>query len=145
VPYSCLNPKQNGAIQRAYEPRRTALALPEVNLPRVPRRFADDARRGAVLREIDEANPEVLMLLGDQPVRAFLASFDSRWKKLADFGATADTYGRLHEVSLTSRRLKVLPLAHPRQASGLGAHSESWRSLHTSWKRDRAPGLLRTS
>ena len=142
VPYSCLNPGQTVAIQREYEPRRIEFGLPEMNLPKVPRIFADDERRGQILREIDEANPDVLVLLGDQPIKAFLAAFDSRWSKLSDFGVLADDYGRLHEVTLGSRRLHVLPLAHPRQASGLGFHSGSWRRLHAEWKRDRAPGLL---
>jgi hypothetical protein len=48
----------------------------------------------------------------------------------------------LHEVTLGSRRLRVLPLVHPRQASGIGSHSASWRELHSHWKQTVAPGLL---
>jgi hypothetical protein len=55
--------------------------------------------------------------LGDQPVKHFLAAYDRRWKKLADFGEDGDSYGRLPDVILGSRWLKVLPLAHPRQVS----------------------------
>jgi hypothetical protein len=142
VPYSCLNPRQAAAIQRAYEPRRVELGLPEVILPSVPKAFADDERRHEILGEIEEANADVIVLLGDQPVKEFLASFDPRWTKLSDFGITAETYGRLHDVTFRGRRFAVLPLVHPRQASGLGSHSASWRELHSIWKRTRASRLL---
>lgn len=139
VPYTCLNPQQCAAINREYEPRRSDCGLPQVDLPQVPRAFADDKRRAEVLHEIEEAKPEVIVLLGDQPIRHFLSHQDRRWRKLADFG---NDYGRLHPVVIRDRRYQVLPLAHPRQVRALGIHSTDWRFRHELWKRDVAPGLL---
>ncbi|WP_437622978.1 uracil-DNA glycosylase family protein [Sorangium sp. So ce1151] len=139
VPHTCLNPQQCAAIGREYEPRRHDCGLPQVDLPQVPRIFADDRRRAEVLDEIEEAQPEVIILLGDQPIRHFLSYQERRWRKLADFG---DDYGRLHPVVMRDRRYQVLPLAHPRQVRGLGTHSTDWRLRHEVWKREVAPGLL---
>jgi uracil-DNA glycosylase len=132
-----LNASQLAAIKREYN-RRGAWGLPAVDLPDVPKAFADEKRRAEVLAELEEARPEVLILLGDQPIRHFLAHYDSRWKRLADF----EPYGRLHPVTIGGQSLHVLPLAHPRQVSGLGAHSADWRRLHDAWKTNVAPKLL---
>jgi uracil-DNA glycosylase len=140
VPHTCLNTGQLTAIRRAYEPRRQACGLPHTNLPHVPKAFANDERRTQLLAEIEEARPKVIVLLGDQPIRHFLVHHDRRWRKLADFN---DNYGRLHPVTLNNRHYEVLPLAHPRQVSGLGFHSSEWRHRHERWMRDVAPALLR--
>jgi hypothetical protein len=79
----------------------------------------------------------VLVLLGDEPIRHFLAHHDSRWRRLRDF----DGYGRLHSATIGAKRYHVLPLAHPRQVAGLGTHSGDWRRRHDDWK-ERASGLL---
>jgi hypothetical protein len=141
VPHTCLNDSQAAAIQREYEPRRKKLGLRVVELPAVPRLFADDARRAEVLREIEESKAGVIVLLGDQPIRHFLAHHVPGHRRLADFGKGSQ-YGRLHPVTLAGREYQVLPLAHPRQVSGLGAHSSAWRSLHASWVKKVAPTLL---
>lgn len=139
VPHTCLNAGQHKAIKRAYEPHESAWKLPAVDLPDVPKMFADAARRADVLAEIEEAKPETIVLLGDQPIRHFLAHHDARWGKLAGFG---DDYGRLHPIKIAGRSYQVLPLAHPRQVSGLGAHSGEWRRRHDGWKTRVAPALL---
>ncbi len=143
VPHACLNPKQLAAIDRAYTPRTKALGLPKVSLRAVPKRFADGERRAAILAEVEEARPDVIVLLGDQPIRHWLASYDRRWARLSDFGEEAKTYGRLHETTIAGRPCRLLPLAHPRQVSALGSHSEKWRDMHAGWKRDVARQLLR--
>jgi uracil-DNA glycosylase len=119
------------------------LGLPEVTLPLVPKIFADHSRRSEILDEIEEAKPDVLLLLGDEPIKHFLAAFARGWRKLADFGKGTDVYGRLHDTSLDGRQVNVLPLAHPHQVSGLGSHSPTWRELHRIWKTEVAPRLLR--
>jgi hypothetical protein len=138
VPHTCLNAGQLAAINREYNPRRGAWSLPAVDLPDVPKTFADEDRRAEILSEIEEAKPEVIILLGDQPIRHFLVHHHAQWKKLADF----PTYGRLHPVTIGISNYLVLPLAHPRQVSGLGMHSGMWRRRHDAWKTEVAPKLL---
>jgi hypothetical protein len=144
VPHTCMNPSQAKALKREYEPNAEALCLPKVDLPSVPKQYADDQRRRQILAEVEEAKPDVIVLLGDKPIRHFLKIFDARWRKLSDFGVTADTYGRLHEAKINGRNYKVLPVGHPRQVSGLGSHSKRWRDLHANWRTNVAGELLKT-
>jgi len=138
VPHTCRNPKQKDALEREYEPRAAALNLPTVTLPDVPHSFADEHRRKEILDEVKQAQPEVIVLLGDEPIRHWLTYFDRRRSRLFDFGE----YGRLHIVSIEGRDYKVLPLAHPRQIGALGQHSPEWTERHAQWEKSDAPGLL---
>jgi hypothetical protein len=95
----------------------------------VPKVLADDARLQAILGELRESKAPLLILLGDQPVKWFLRHFDRRWNRLSDFGI----YGQRHQVELDGLEVDVLPLAHPRQAAGLGRSSEKWFEKHAGW------------
>jgi uracil-DNA glycosylase len=125
VPHSCVNPKQQAAIARAYLPLVEKHGLPTPSVPPVPKVLADDARRQAILGELRESKAPLLVLLGDQPIKWFLRHFDRRWAKLSDFGV----YGQRHQVELDGLEVDVLPLAHPRQAAKLGRSSEKWATL----------------
>lgn len=140
VPHTCLNDSQKEALDREYEPRRDKLRLPKVNLPPVPKKFADHTRRAEVLAELEESMAKVVIVLGDEPIRHWLTHFDGRWKKLSHFAE----YGRLHTMGIAGRTYQVLPLAHPRQVGKLGAHSEKWFKAHQGWKVEAGMLLRRT-
>jgi len=140
VPHTCMNPGQARALEREYTPRAKKLRLPRVDLPPVPKAFADAARQDAVLAEFEESRAETLVLLGDEPIRHWLKRFDARWSALRDFGESDGAYGRRHVATIAGRRCEVIPLVHPRQAAGLGSHSAIWRARHGTWQL-RAPDL----
>jgi len=117
------------------------LATP--NVPTMPLRLTDEKRRAAIWDEVCESNAEVLILLGDKPIQWFLACFDKRRKRLADFGCDSQSYGRLHSVLINGKNIAVLPLAHPRQVARLGQSSVEWYKLHQIWVKEFAPDLLR--
>ena len=142
VPHTCANPSQAKALDREYVPRMQALGLPAVNLPPVPPSFANDQRRGEVLEEVEASKPDVIVLLGDEPIKHFLAKYVPARKRLAEFGETDETYGRLHPVVIAGKRYSVLPLAHPRQIDALGAHSRKWHDLHDRWVKTTAAKVL---
>lgn len=142
VPHTCANDAQLAAIDREYTPRARKLGLPAVSLPAVPKTFADAARRQEILAEVAEARPEVVVVFGDQPLLGWVRHVTKAPSKLAAYGETPDTYGRLHDVEIGGRAVKLLPLAHPRQVAGLGTHSGAWRKLHRHWVTEVAPGLL---
>jgi hypothetical protein len=142
VPYSCSNDGQREAVLREYDPMKETWGLAPVSTPIVPSSFADDTRRGEVLGELEEAQPEVIVLLGDKPIRHWLAAYAPRWRRLSDFGKTPNTYGRLHPMTINQKSYMVLPLAHPRQVGALGKHSAKWHELHRSWRMLVAPCLL---
>jgi hypothetical protein len=138
IPHTCLNAGQAQALEREYEPRAQSLGLPAVDLPPVPKTFGDSPRREAVLRELEESRAQLVVLLGDEPIKHWLRWFDGRWRSLAAFGDTDDRYGRRHEANIAGRRYEVLPVVHPRQAAGLGSHSPKLRARHAAWVRRTA-------
>ena len=139
VPHSCCNPSQRKALEREYTPLMANNDLPDITLPPVPKTLADDKRREEILAEIREAKPETVVLLGNEPIKWFLNHYDSTWKTLSDFGDTADSYGRPHQIAIAGNTYNVIGLCHPRQAARLGSHSAKWNSLHEQWlKRNNA-------
>ncbi len=130
VPYSCANKAQQRAIEKHYW---NLEGLPKPSVPELPRCLADDQRRKEILAELFESQAETLILLGDQPIYWFLSFFDSRWKRLADYGRQKNTYGQLHLTHLKGKAIQVLPLAHPRQIAKLGRSSQEWYDLHKQW------------
>jgi hypothetical protein len=142
VCHSCLNPQQEAAVRRAYLPLARSHGLSVPSVPTVPRVLADSERRAAILGELMESDAEVLVVLGDQPLRWFLRPLARAHPRLADFGATPAAYGRAHPVTVGGREIAVVPLAHPRQIARLGRSSQRWFDLHAHWMSDVARTLL---
>jgi len=103
--------------------------------------LADADRILEIEREIAAANPAVLITLGDQPLRWFTSRHGSR-SRLAEYGETVHTYGRLHDVTIGGKRIRLLPVVHPRQAGRLGSHSKKWSDLHSEWMQRTAPEVI---
>ena len=142
VPHSCVNSQQQGALDRSYMPRLTEWGLPSPSVPPVPSALANSARQDEIAVELLQSRATVLILLGDEPIRWFSSRWCPRCRRLADFGADADSYGRLTEVPVAGVRVAILPLAHPRQIARLGRSSARWYELHQHWIDRRAPTLL---
>jgi len=140
VPYSCMNRAQASAVAASYTPLAEQLGLPRENWPGLPEEFTDAARREEIAAELLESAAEVLITLGDQPLRWFATAFGGR-RTLRAYGHDENTYGRLHELEIHGRALRLLPLVHPRQAAGLGMFSSSWKTLHATWVRRIAPDV----
>ena len=141
VPHSCMNAGQANAIRDRYEPLASQIALPKVAWPKVPTILADDLRRVQIAAELRASDAEIVVTLGDQPLRWFMESFGSR-RSLRDYGRNAETYGQLHSIDIEGRSRQLLPLVHPRQASRLGGHNRIWADLHGRWVNDVACKLL---
>lgn len=141
LPESRCNRKQAGALEREYAGGIGRWNLPPFDFPKVPHVLADADRILEIEREIADANAAVLITLGDQPLRWFTSAYGSK-RRLAGYGDTVDTYGRLHDVAIGGKRVRLLPLVHPRQAGRLGSHSTKWNDLHSHWTQFVAPGIL---
>jgi hypothetical protein len=133
VPHSCVNPAQAKAIERAYFPAAKKYELSTPTVPPVPIALTDETRRKAIWDEIQESGASTLVLLGDKPIRWFLAFFDSHWKQLTDFMHDGQSYGKVHITHINGKRIEVLPLAHPRQIAKLGHSSSVWYNHHQGW------------
>ncbi|HPQ40027.1 MAG TPA: hypothetical protein PLV45_06595 [bacterium] len=158
VPHSCMNPGQAAAIARHYTPNIRRWNLPAPVWPDVPDVLASPARRNEIVNELTESRAEILITLGDQPLKWFaryLGSFtslsrygkhaatsDYYGKDAAAGGGTNESYGRLHPIEINGRAMLLLPLVHPRQAGRLGGYSKAWAELHDHWIAEIAPCLL---
>jgi hypothetical protein len=132
VPYSCQNPNQADAIERAYNPVKAAYNLPDVTIPRPPATPADEKRREEILRELAESQAATIILLGDDPIQWFLSPVSGcSQQRLADFGK--DAYGTTITTTIAGKVYSVLPLVHPRQAAGLGSNTQEWQDIHRNW------------
>jgi uracil-DNA glycosylase len=138
VPHSCANPSQGKAIEREYLPIAHRYSLAEHSVPPVPYQLTNEPRRKAILNEIVESEARLLILLGDKPIQWFISYFDEHWNKLSDFGREGLSYGQLHNINLSGNKIRVLPLAHPRQIAKLGQSSAAWYELHNKWLQESA-------
>jgi len=137
VPYSCLNGGQAKALDRAYKPWARKLGLPEFRWNPVPATLVEAGRRKQIEDEITQARPEILITLGDQPLKWF-SRFHGSKRTLAGYGTDEKTYGRIHQIQINGLELGLLPLVHPRQAGRLGRFSARWATLHEKWVAGKA-------
>lgn len=134
LPETRLNPGQVKVIKERYNPLIAQYGLNEVTIPERPTVFCDKQRCQEILTELRESQAELLVLLGDIPIAQFLkAVTDVPFASLQEY-VDIYGYGNATDISIDSRIIKVLPLAHPRQIGALGAHSEKWNKLHKKWE-----------
>jgi len=134
LPESRINPSQRKAITKHYQPLVDELGLPECTVPNFSSaelRKQND-RHLEILKELEESQANTVVLLGDLPIKHWLAHFSS-YRKLSDFGETPDTYGLPHPMDIEGKNYTILPLVHPRQAGRLGRSSKKWTELHAHW------------
>ncbi len=136
LPETRINPSQAKAIREKYNPLIEQYGLNSVTIPNRPSDFCDQKRSEEITQELMQSKAELLVLLGDIPIAQYL-------KKVADvsystLGEYVDMYGYGNptETIICEKRIKVLPLAHPRQIGALGAHSERWNLAHKEWEKE---------
>jgi uracil-DNA glycosylase len=133
VPYSCMNEGQEAAIRKKYSKMAETENLPPATTPHLPEPLVDSTRQNEIFTELRESKANIIILLGDQPIKWFLNRFTTQWPKLSEFGTDEKTYGSLHSIGIEGHVIKVLPLAHPRQIAKLGKSSDRWYRLHRKW------------
>lgn len=133
VPHSCKNEKQAAALMREYDPVRETLGLPAYHWPLLPATLADSDRRMEIERELEDSGAGVVITLGDLPLKWFTHLYGSA-VALSEYGQASGAYGRVHAIEACGRKLKLLPLVHPRQAARLGNHSAGWAEVHDAWR-----------
>lgn len=69
IPHSCANASQKYAVERTYTPLIQEHHLPVPSIPELPRVLANDNRRTEIAKELARSKAEVLILLGDQPIK----------------------------------------------------------------------------
>ena len=137
LPETRLNDGQVKAIEREYDTVRKEYGLNEVTIPKRTSKFCDSKRCEEIVAELEESKAELLVLLGDIPIKQFLnVVANVNYKSLQEYKERYG-YGVRSDVTINGRHIKVLPLAHPRQIGGLGSHSSEWFTVHQEWELHR--------
>ena len=137
LPETRLNDGQDKAIKNKYNKYRIKYGLNEVTIPKRPSRFCDIKRCEEIVAELEESKAELLVLLGDIPIKQFLnVVANVNYKSLQEYKERYG-YGVRSDVTINGRHINVLPLAHPRQIGGLGSHSSEWFTVHQEWELHR--------
>ncbi len=133
LPETRLNDGQVNALKR-YEIVREKYGLKEVTIPKRPYNFCDKERCKEIIAELEESKADMLVLLGDIPIKQFLNTVaDVEYKSLKEYKERYD-YGSPSEAVINGKTYKILPLAHPRQIGALGSHSNDWYRFHQEWE-----------
>ena len=134
LPFSRLNPNQKKALAKFYEPEVIRYDLPRCSIPYFTKKELklQSNRHIEILEEIEESQCDTIILLGDLPVKYWLAYF-SKFRKLSDFGDNQNDYGNPRNIKLNKKDYVIIPLVHPRQAVNLGKTSKKWNELHSKW------------
>ena len=136
-----LNPNQIKVLKEKYDPLIEKYGLNEVTIPRRPSAFCDRKRCEEITDELLRSEADFLVLLGDLPVKQYLKKVaDVPYASLQDF-VDLYGYGNPVETVVAGKKMKVLPLAHPRQIGALGAHSEKWHDMHMKWESDQLANM----
>lgn len=134
LPETRLNPSQVKALRDKYEPLIASHGLNPVTIPKRPTSFCNRARSEEITSELLESGADLLVLLGDIPIKEYLRRVaDVPYASLQEY-ADLYGYGSPTPVTIGGKALQVLPLAHPRQIGALGAHSEKWCQMHREWE-----------
>lgn len=135
IPFSRMNSSQSKAIEGNYKDKIVKYNLTEPTIPSFKKsELNSEDRRIEILKELKKSEAELIILLGDEPIRHFLYHYsDQKYLKLSDFGNTVETYGKIHNLKLDGREYRVIPLCHPRQSDRLGRSSKNWGALHDVW------------
>ena len=137
LPESRINSGQKKAIERCYNKYIGKYHLNPVTVPERKSSFCDAQRAREILKEIEDSDARLLVLLGDIPIKQFLKRVaDIPYSSLQEY-VDLYGYGNESDVIIGGRAMKVLSLAHPRQIGALGTHSEKWNQMHREWEKKR--------
>ena len=137
IPQSCMNQGQSNALWREYYKVAEHLALPPVNWPCRPTQIPPD-RVDELAGELHRSQAEIVITLGDEPLKWFAKKRLGSKNRLKFYGTDATDYGQFHNVKFGDRTLRLLPLVHPRQAARMPGHTTSWANLHDYWIKHKA-------
>lgn len=135
LPEARLNPNQEDAIKRKYDPIKEKYGLNDVTIPKRPKPVqCSQERCDEIINEIMQSEAELLVLLGEEPFEQFLIkAADVPYAKFKDY-INAVGYGTRADVVINGRTLQLLPLTHPRNIGGFPGHRPEWKQRHDEWR-----------
>lgn len=143
LPESRANPAQRERIERLYDPLVRTGVVPAATIPPAPTgasQIVDAARVSEIADEFERSGAEVLVTLGDHPLKEFVRAWPSGRElcptgRLSSLVGGGNAYGMRRSMKIRDRKADLIALAHPRQAAGLGSYSQVWKDRHNGWIR----------
>lgn len=136
LPETRLNASQINAIEKNYDPVREHYNLNRVTIPKRRTIFCNQKRCEEIVAELEESQAELLVLLGDIPIKQFLNKVASvNYTSLQEY-TNLHGYGKRSQVVINGKSITILPLAHPRQIGALGTHCVKWNQAHSIWEKE---------
>lgn len=127
------NQAQQEAITRSYNQLVDQGIMPPVSWrPRRPITQIPPDRSPSLAQELDEAAPEWVITLGDEPLRAI------GMERLS-----VEDYGVPTPASILGHKVQLLRLVHTRQQAGHGARSPTWAQAHRLWAAGQGAAAVR--
>lgn len=140
MPESRMNDGQKKVIAEKYEPIREKYNLNEVTIPERRTNFYSADRCNEITEELIESKADTLILLGDEPIRDYLARVAGvNFKNLQEY---SDEYGYAASnkkciINIADKDIEVIAVTHPRNIGKLGAYSKEWHEAHKAWEADK--------
>lgn len=137
LPESRLNYRQVNRIKNNYNPLVKKHGLNPVTVPPAGEVFCDDERVSEITKELLESQAELLILLGDDPIKQFLKIVSNvPYYNLRSY-VKKNKYGTPTETVIAGKKIKVLPLVHPHHIIKAGKYIQEWHDTHMKWVAER--------
>jgi uracil-DNA glycosylase len=135
IPHTVLNKNERKSLKK-YNDLHTIFNLPEADIPTKKDRWSliNKKRYREIIAEIFQARSEVMITLGQQPLKWFLKEYDKNMGNLLN----NKDYGFVTEIQIESIKLKLIPLFHPRQLLKIKNRDTRVGLLHYDWLKNKA-------
>lgn len=135
IPHLVTNKIERKSIKR-YNEIHSLYNLPKAEVPtkKESRNFISKKRLLEIIEELFQSRAEVIITLGQQPIKWFLQEFDKSIGNLLN----VKEYGLITEVQIESVKFKLIPLFHPRQLLKEKNIDTRVGLLHYDWIKTKA-------
>ncbi|MCU0405410.1 MAG: hypothetical protein MUE91_02490 [Ignavibacteriaceae bacterium] len=135
IPHAVINKNERKALKK-YNELHSLFNLPEAAIPTKKDRwnFFSKKRYREIIEEIYQSRAEVIISLGQQPLKWFFKEFN------LDLGNLLNTkdYGSIAEVQIDSIKIKLIPLFHPKQLIKESNIDTKVGLLHYDWMKNKS-------
>ena len=134
IPHLILNKNERKSIKK-YNDLSSELNLVKASIPTKKQRwdFITKRRLREIIEEIFQSRAEVIISLGQQPLKWFFKEFDNNLRNLL----SVQDYGMTTEVKIESVNFKLIPLFHPRQLLKEKNRDTRVGLLHYDWLKNK--------
>jgi len=140
IPHALANKSQRKALRKYFSyMEKYKLPAPNLKPDTIKSKLITKNRIEEIAKEIIESKADLLITLGDLPLHHFVRHFNENIKSLSSFSK----YGQIEDITISGKKMMLLPVVYPRQAGKKGKYSQRWYGIHTWWLHNEAEDLLK--